>query len=58
MNILRRGWKLLHALFREISDEGAYKRHLQRSGRTHSGQEWRTFIDRRHGRKFKNAKCC
>jgi hypothetical protein len=58
MNILRQGWKLLHELFREISDESAYTRYLQRNGRTHSGQEWRTFIDQRQGRKFKNAKCC
>ncbi len=52
MKILRRAWELLEGLLRELSDENAYARHLQRSGRTHSGQEWRTFIDRRHGRKF------
>jgi len=58
MKILRQGWELLQGLLRELSDENAYARYLQRSGRIHSGQEWRIFIDKRHGRKFKNAKCC
>ncbi|MBV8706453.1 MAG: putative selenoprotein [Acidobacteriaceae bacterium] len=58
MKILRQGWELLQGFLRELSDEGAYARYLQRSGRDHSGQEWRDFIDKRHGRKFKNAKCC
>jgi hypothetical protein len=58
MKILCRVWELLKGLLHELSDENAYARYLQRSGKTHSGQEWRAFIDRRHGRKFKNAKCC
>jgi hypothetical protein len=58
MSVLRRAWKLVEGLLRELSDENAYARYLQRSGQIHSGQAWREFIDRRHGRKFKNAKCC
>jgi hypothetical protein len=58
MKTLRKAWNLLQELLYELSDENAYARYLQKSGRTHSGQEWRAFIDRRHGRKFKNAKCC
>ena len=58
MKILSQAWELLQELLRELSDENAYARYLQRNRRTHSGQEWRAFIDRRHGRKFKNAKCC
>ncbi len=55
---LRQAWRLLGGFLRELSDENAYTRYLQRSGRTHSGHEWRAFIDGRHRRKFKNAKCC
>lgn len=58
MKTLYRAWELLRELLHELSDENAYARYLQSSGRTHSGREWRAFIDRRHGRKFKNAKCC
>lgn len=45
-------------LLRELSDENAYQRHLQLTGHVHSAAEWRTFSDRRHRRKYQNAKCC
>ena len=46
------------SLARELSDEGAYARYLASTGRAHSQAEWRSFIDRRHRRKYQNAKCC
>lgn len=46
------------ALARELSDEGAYARHLQATGRGHSAAEWRIFIDGRNRRKYQNGKCC
>lgn len=49
---------LARGLARELSDENAYQRHLQLTGHRHSAAEWRAFSDRRHRRKYQNAKCC
>lgn len=46
------------ALLRELSDESAYGRYLAQSGKSHSASEWKHFIDGRHRRKYRNAKCC
>ncbi len=51
-------WELWVALVRELTDESAYARHLQRTGRLHSRTEWKSFIDHRHAKKYQNAKCC
>jgi hypothetical protein len=48
----------LVGLARELSDEAAYRRYLERARCEHSSEAWRTFIDRRHRRKYQNAKCC
>ena len=48
----------LVGLARELSDEAAYRRYLERAGCKPSSEAWRTFIDRRHRRKYQNAKCC
>jgi hypothetical protein len=58
MNVIARVGRLLAAFARELSDEAAYARHLNRSGHPHSPAEWRLFIDRRHRKKYQNAKCC
>ena len=58
MILARRIWSFLVALARELSDESAYSRHLKLAGRSHSGSEWRSFIDSRHRRKYQSAKCC
>jgi hypothetical protein len=58
MTILRLVFSYFMALARELSDETAYARHLQLTGNTHSVAEWKTFSDRKHGRKYENAKCC
>lgn len=58
MKVLARLGSFVAALARELSDQGAYARHLQRTGRSHSAAEWRLFIDQRHRRKYQSAKCC
>jgi hypothetical protein len=50
--------QLLKGLTRELSDEAAYRRHLDATGREHSPREWRSFTDQRYRRKYQNAKCC
>jgi hypothetical protein len=51
-------WQYLKALANELSDQTAYRRHLEHTGRSHSACEWRRFSDGRHQRKYRNAKCC
>jgi hypothetical protein len=58
MKILHHIWNYVVALARELSDETAYARHLQLTGHPHSAQEWRSFIDAKHRRKYQNPKCC
>ena len=50
---MRRFFRLMHAILRELADENAYERHLLAHGRTHSGDEWRRFSEERL-----RAKCC
>lgn len=56
--MIRNLLRFVKQLARELSDENAYARHLERVGRPHSGAEWRAFSDSRHRRKYSNAKCC
>jgi hypothetical protein len=58
MNTMRRVLSYFVALARELSDETAYARHLQFTGHKHSPEEWRTFSDQKHQRKYQNTKCC
>ncbi len=58
MKIVRRVLSYFVALARELSDESAYARHLAVTGHRHSAAEWRAFSDRKHRRKYENAKCC
>jgi hypothetical protein len=58
MTFIRRLFAYVAALARELSDETAYARHLQMTGHPPSAAEWRAFSDRRHRRKYENAKCC
>lgn len=58
MKKLHRIFAALFTLARELSDEGAYARHLQATGRQHSRTEWKRFTERHHGKKYQNAKCC
>ncbi len=58
MKIAQRLWQIVVGIMKEISDEGAYERHLRTCGRTHSPDEWRRFSDARMRRKYQRAKCC
>jgi len=58
MNIIRHVLAYFVALARELSDETAYARHLQMTGHAPSAGEWKAFSDRKHRRKYENAKCC
>lgn len=55
---MKRLFRFLLALAREISDQNAYSRHLRAHAVTHSGKEWRKFSDERMNAKFSRAKCC
>lgn len=58
MKLLLQAVRFLRTLAGELSDESGYQRYLQRSGQPHSAQEWQAYSDRRHQRKYRNAKCC
>jgi hypothetical protein len=53
-SVVRIFWELL----RELSDEAAYKRHLQTHGRRHSKDEWRRFSHERQSARFTRPRCC
>ena len=58
MTQLLRVLRILWGLLKELSDEAAYKRHLQAHGRQESGEEWRRFSHERLSAKFTRPKCC
>ena len=58
MTRLRMFGSLMLALLRELADESAYQRHLAKSGRGHSPEEWRKFSDERLRAKYFRPKCC
>jgi uncharacterized short protein YbdD (DUF466 family) len=58
MRRLRRAARLLAGLLRELSDEGAYQRHLRRHGRPHSAAEWRRFSEVRLRARYSRPRCC
>jgi hypothetical protein len=55
---VRRLFRLVMALLRELGDENAYQRHLAAHGRAHSGEEWRRFSEQHLRAKYARAKCC
>jgi len=58
MTRLREIARLLAGILRELSDESAYQRHLERHGRPHSAGEWRRFSEARLREKYSRPKCC
>ena len=58
MSWLKRLLSFVLALAHELSDESAYARHLERTGRAASAAEWKIFTQRRYRAKYQNAKCC
>ena len=55
---MRRVFRLVMQLLRELSDENAYQRHLAAHGVEASPEEWRRFSDERMRGKYARAKCC
>ena len=55
---MRRVARFIMELLRELSDENAYRRHLESNGLSHSSEEWRRFSDHRLRAKYARAKCC
>jgi hypothetical protein len=58
MKTLRKAARLVLSLLRELADENAYHRHLQRHRREHSATEWRRFSEARLRTKYSQSKCC
>ena len=58
MSVLRRLGKFALAMLRELGDENAYHRYLERHGRHASGEEWRRFSEERLRARYARAKCC
>jgi hypothetical protein len=58
MRALRRVASLVLGLLRELSDESAYRRHLEARGVAHSPEQWRRFQNLRLGAKYVRPKCC
>lgn len=58
MKTLARAAALVAAVFRELADESAYRRHLDAHGVAHSGEQWRRFCDDRLRAKYTRPKCC
>jgi hypothetical protein len=55
---MRRLWRIVWGLLRELSDESAYQRHLASHGLAHSACEWRRFSEERLRARFVRPKCC
>ncbi len=55
---LRKLKQIVWGLLKELSDEGAYERHLLQRGCAPSAEEWRRFSECRMRRKYQQAKCC
>lgn len=55
---MKRVFRFLLALAREIGDQNAYSRHLDAHAVAHSADEWRKFFDERMRAKYSRAKCC
>ena len=58
MTRLREIARLLAGILRELSDESAYQRHLERRGCPPSAAEWRHFSDARLHTRYSHPKCC
>ncbi len=58
MRGLKAALKILIGIMRELSDEGAYRRHLSTHGLRDSAEEWRRFSEERLRAKFIRPRCC
>lgn len=55
---MRRLFRFLVELLRELADETAYQRHLRAHHLNPSPEEWRRFCDERLRAKYARSKCC
>ncbi len=55
---MKRLFRILLGILRELSDENAYRRHLVVHGLAHSPDEYRRFADARLRSRYQQAKCC
>lgn len=58
MSALKKVWRTLRGIMRELSDQSAYERHLRAHGYEHSPAAWRHFQDCQAKRRFTRPKCC
>ncbi len=58
MRTVRAVGRVLLGILRELADQNAYARHLERHGAKHSGAEWRRFTEERFKAKYSRPKCC
>lgn len=55
---LQNGWKILFSALREIFDESAYDRFLQRTKKPHSAESYRAFMRERESATAQKPRCC
>lgn len=55
---LRDAWNIIRAVFREIFDESAYDRFLQRTRASHSVESYRAFMRERESVIARKPRCC
>ena len=58
MENLRRFFRILLGLARELADESGYARYLAHHRSEHSPEQWRRFTEERLRSKYTRPKCC
>jgi len=58
MKSLRRVFRIVLGILREIGDQNAYARHLAHCGVEHSAAEWKRFTEHRFKMKYSQSRCC
>lgn len=51
-------WSIIQAVFREIFDESAYERFLQRTKTPHTAESYRAFLRERESAMARKPRCC
>jgi len=55
---VQNAWNILYAALREIFDESAYDRFLQRTKNSHSIESYRAFMRERESTAARKPRCC
>lgn len=58
MSALRAFGRFVLEILRELADENAYARHLERHGEADSPDAWRRFTEERLRARYSRPKCC